>query len=266
MTDEFDSILNTDGVDDAALLEDIKQIILDAEANKPRSLQRTPGCSEVGHPCQRKLAYLINASRRDNTEFRGLNRFSDPMPAIFGTAMHTWLEDAVRVANERLGRIRWIPEQKVEVRPGLPGTCDLYDLDTHSVLDYKVLGKTSYDKVVKYGVSPTYRAQRHLYGRGYKNLGMPVRYVGNVILSRTGTLRQMFLDREPYDDEYVDEVLNRIDDTEAFMADNNVEEDPRGFLRIPITPGDDCQYCGWWSLNPTGYFQCGGKAEVRNAA
>lgn len=262
----FDSILGEeiDGIPDADLLSDIRDVITEAEKSRPRSLQRALGPSGVGYLCKRRLAYSLASSRREDQtpESRGLNHFSDPLPAIMGTAMHAWLEEAVRAANDRLGRVRWIPETKVTIRDGLSGTCDLYDVDTHSVLDWKVLGKASYEKIVKSGPSAGYRGQRQLYGRGYKNEGFPVKYVGNIIISRAGSLRQTHLDREPYSDEAVDEILARIDDTEQLITDLDVMHDPRGFRQIPIVADDDCQWCPWFSRSGRGPFSCAGADEV----
>ncbi|WP_051193873.1 hypothetical protein [Nocardia jiangxiensis] len=261
----FDDILaeEIDGIPDADLLGSIRDLIVDAEKSRPRSVQRELGPSGVGYLCKRRLAYSLASSRREDEtpESRGLNKFSDPLPSIMGTAMHAWLEEAVRAANDRLGRVRWIPETKVTVRPGLSGTCDLYDVDTHSVLDWKVLGKTSYDKIVKFGPSAGYKGQRQLYGRGYKNEGFPVKFVGNIIISRTGSLRQTHLDREPYSDAAVDEILDRIDETEQQMLDLDVMHDPRGFKQIPIVPDDDCQWCPWFSTAGRGPFACAGNNE-----
>lgn len=186
------------------------------------------------------------------------------MPSIIGTAMHTWMEDALRRANEQLGRVRWIPETKVEIRPGLAGTADVLDLDTMTVLDWKFPGKTGYDKYMKYGPSNTYRGQAHLYGAGYVNLGFPIEYVGIVFISRVGSLRQMHLWREPYSPELVAETLDRIDATESMMTALNVESDPGLFNLIPIAPDDDCgATCPWWSANPGRAYSCGGKEEIK---
>lgn len=260
-----DDFLDVDGLDNEQLLEDIRSLIRAADANKPRSLQRALGPSEVGHMCERRLAYGQVAARRpSNTPKQaGLNRFSDPLSAIMGTAMHAWLEDAVRSANEQLGRVRWIPEQRVEIRPGLAGTCDLYDADTLSVLDWKVPGKTRHDKYKKYGPSNTYRAQAHLYGAGYqRSFGLPVKYVGIVFLSRTGGLRDTFLWREEYNQALVDEVLARLDRVDIHIAEKHLMTDPKRFLQVPITPDGDCSAtCPWYSPVPddSGY-QCPGKA------
>lgn len=259
MTD-FDSVLNIAAAPDAQLLEDIKEMIVKAESERPRSLQRVPGPSQVGHPCQRNLAFTVNRARSEKPESKGYNIYSDPMPAIVGTAVHAQLELAAQAANKRLGRIRWVTEQRVVIRTAsenkdeLGGTCDLYDFDTSTVLDHKVPGATAYAKYVKNGPSEQYRGQAHLYGQGYINLGFKVEQVGIVFISRTGTLRQIHIWREPFNPELVQDILKRLDKVENILDEKGQD----GIQLLPKTPGDYCSYCNWYSPDPQGLFQCGG--------
>ncbi len=142
----------------------------------------------------------------------------------------------------------------------LAGTCDLYDWDTKTVIDWKVPGATMYADYVKNGPSDQYRGQAHLYGQGYKRLGFPVEHVGIMFISRTGTLRQTYLWREAYDQTVVDKILDNLDDVQAQMEKYDVQNKPEGLQLIPITPGSYCRYCPWWSVNPEGPFACKGNA------
>jgi hypothetical protein len=260
---DFDDVLDVDGADDVALYQDIKELIIRAESERPRSLQRVPGPSEVGHPCELKVAYTVNRARTDHKEAQGYNSNSDPMAAIIGTATHAWLEDAADKANKRLGRVRWSTEQQVIVRPSGPkqeqlaGTCDLYDFDTKTVLDWKVPGPTMYAKYAKNGPSEQYRNQAHLYGQGFINLGFEVRHVGIIFISRTGTLRQTHLWREEYNQTRVDNVLATLDHIEHELNQMGTDFNPDAFS---MTSGDYCGYCPWFSVHPEGPFQCKGNA------
>lgn len=260
-----DDLLDVEGVPDAQLREDLIALIRAADANKPRSLQKALGPSEVGHLCERRLTYGTVASRKPDLRpvEKGLNRFNDPLAAIYGTAMHSWLEDAVKLANEALGRIRWIPEQRVEIRPGLSGTCDLYDVDTQSVLDWKNLGATSLREFAKHGPGPTYRGQAHLYGAGYMaQFGLPVKKVGIVVLARHGGLRDTILWREDYNQALVDDVLARLDRVEGHIETHSLMTNPSGFAQVPITPSSSCsRTCPWYSPIPDGPYKCGGKED-----
>lgn len=279
MKPNFDDVLNVEGLDDEELLTDIKNLIRQADSLKPRSLQKALGPSEVGHPCTRKLAHgTVNATRHalaaENGAWtkptaleEGLNRFNDPWAAIMGTAAHAWLEDAVKRDNVQRGRVRWISEQEVYVdprRPKLRGTCDLYDVDTASVLDWKVPGKTRHDKYKKHGPSVTYRAQAHLYGSGYRQLGLPVEKVGIVFLSRSGGLRDAFLWREDYSQELVDGVLTHLESVDQYIEELNLLTTPANFPQVPMVPTDDCYLCPFYSPGAglTEPFKCPGKAPA----
>lgn len=266
--DDFDDFLGSeiDGLPDADLLEDVKRLIREAAFNAPRSLQKALGPSEVGHPCARKLALGMRG-------VRGHNRGGDPLASIIGIATHAWLENACRLDNDRLGRYRWIPESKVMVvpkegnHPGLKGSCDLYDRDTNSVLDFKVPGATRFKKYTTKGPSPTYRAQVHLYGRGYLNLGLPVEHVGIIFIPRAGTLRGAKIWREPYNQALVDEVLARIDNTLRLIELLDLEHNLNNYRMIPITPDEDCYLCPFFvppDTEPNGPLQCNQQSVGRN--
>lgn len=135
---------------DNELLGDLKSLIRNHDAARPRSQQKTLGPSEVGHPCVRKLAQgLMQVDR--------INPTGDVLPSYVGTAVHAQLEQAVALDNGRIiaehlldttsrctwldGKPigRWISERRVTIRPDLAGSCDLYDTWNHTVLDLKGL-------------------------------------------------------------------------------------------------------------------------------
>lgn len=250
MTATAADFLNLEGMPDIELLDDLKALVWHKYNNTPRHLQLAVGPSEVGHPCARRLALgLMQAPK--------VNKSSDPLPSIFGTAMHTWLEDAARQWNDHIGYERFIPERRVRARDGLEGSCDLYDVDTKSVLDWKCPGTTAMRDVKKNGVSQQYRVQRQTYGRGYANLGYDVQHVGNVFLPRAGQLAGAYLDREPYDPTVTEDLFKRLDDTTVLIHDLDVEHHPEHFALFPTT-ADHCEWCPYWSPNPTSPTQCGG--------
>lgn len=235
------------------LWSDLADMIRTKANNNPRNLQRELGPSEVGHPCLRKMAFGLMQVPRSNPEW-------DCLPSAFGVAMHTWLEDAAQQANERLGWERWITERRVEVAPGLSGTADLYDRITHTVIDWKNLGYTSFDKHVK-DPGLTYKNQVQLYGRGYLRLGLPVRRVAIAMLPRTGTLTNMNLHFDDYSDEKADTVLARRNAVIALIDDLDIENNPERYQWIPNTPSE-CIFCPWWRPEPTNSMQCNGKAAA----
>lgn len=117
-------------------------VIHDAILNHPRSLQTAIGPSEIGTPCDRKIAYKL---------LRHPERPQPPawLPTI-GTGVHSWLEDAFDQGAYREllasggDQERWLTETRVTVGyiPGmgfLEGSCDLYDRYTGTVVDHKGL-------------------------------------------------------------------------------------------------------------------------------
>jgi hypothetical protein len=233
------------------LRDSIVEMVRRRHEATPRHQQVELGPSEVGHPCMRKMAFGIMNVPRANAEY-------DPLPSILGTAAHTWMESAARLDNERLGRERWLIETRVEVTPGLSGSCDLFDKDTGTVIDYKFPGYTSFTKYLK-DPGPTYRHQTHLYGKGFERLGYEVNTVGIAFFPRTGTLTKMHLWREDYNPEIADAVLAKRDAVLLMLDDFKVEIDPGRYQWFPTAPYD-CIWCPWWRPEPKSPIQCDGKA------
>ncbi len=215
----------------------------------PRHLQVELGPSEVGHPCMRKIAYGTMQADECNPQF-------DPLPSIIGTASHAWMHEAAEHANRLLGRTRWLAEQRVEVAPGLGGSCDLFDLDTGAVIDHKFPGANRFT-MYKKKMSTVYRNQVHLYGYGFEQAGHTVNTVSVALFPRGGMLRNMHLWTEPYSRSRAETVLE--DRLKMLMLTNDldVERNPERFRWIPASP-DDCRFCAWYSPTADSPLQCKG--------
>lgn len=235
------------------LWTDLETMIKNRYSSTPRHLQRELGPSEVGHPCMRKLAFGMMQIPRCNPEY-------DPLPSITGTAMHTWLEGAAKMDNERLGRERWLIETRVEVTAGLSGSADLYDTDTDTVIDWKNLGVTTFGAKIK-DPGPTYRNQCQMYGKGFRRRGYAVKRVAIAILPRGGTLRKMHLHIEDYDEAAANRALARRELVISLIDDLKVETNPIGYQWIPNHP-DTCVFCPWWRPNTDSPIQCNGVAQA----
>lgn len=247
------------------LPDHLRSLIIDGHKLHPRSQQTRLGPSEVGNPCDRRLAYgLLEAPK--------CNHFDDPLPSIVGTGMHAQLEELAERANTRLGWNRYLLEQRVEIRPGLTGSCDLYDVQEAAVWDWKGPSTSRLKHYRDHGPSQVYRVQAHLYGRGYRNAGFPVRTVNIAFLPRGGWLKDARAWTEDYDDTLVDATLTRIDDVLVRLLDLDAETHPErirdgwtagGFEIIPAIEADpsDCFFCPWRSSNPVGPYQCPGSAS-----
>jgi hypothetical protein len=182
-----------------ALAADLADVITDGIVNHPRSLQARIGPSELGMPCEHCLA----AKLAGWTEARD----AAWLPTI-GTAVHAWL------AEQFTGSPRWLVETRVDVGElnGVPitGSADLYDLASHTVVDWKVVGRPTLQTVkADGGPSPQYRTQAHLYGRGFARAGHPVRQVAIAYLYRNGYTPEPYVWTEPYDEGVATAALDR---------------------------------------------------------
>lgn len=239
--------------DDVTLRDDLLGAIRAFENDRPRSRQTWLGPSEIGDPCARKLAYKLGGEPE-------VNASTDKWAAQVGTAVHTMLEEAMRHTNHKLGRTRFIVEQKVVAWGGQGGTgsVDVFDVDTGSVVDWKVPGPTRLAHYKKHGPSQVYRNQVHVYGQGYARLGFDVRHVGIMFLPRVGVLAGASLWREPYNPDVVKAVFDRRDEVQALAAALNVKADPTMYALIPANPSSDCAFCPFHSPNPRSPVQCAG--------
>lgn len=231
------------------LRDELVAMIRTRDAATPRHLQVELGPSDVSHPCHRRMAYGIMAEPGGNPSF-------DPLPAIIGTAVHHWLDTAAQHANEVLGRERWLTETRVEVAPGLSGSCDLFDLDTGTVIDWKVVGTPRLAKYRK-DPGPLYKAQVHLYGRGFQNAGHQVNRVAIAFVPRGATLHSLHVWSADYDPKITEDVLTRREQVICLLNDFDIQNNPDRYSWFPVEPLD-CMFCSWYSPTPSGPLQCKG--------
>ncbi len=231
------------------LKRDIVDMIRGRDAATPRHLQTELGPSEVAHPCSRRLAYGLAGVEKVTPPF-------DPLPAIVGTALHKWLESAATHANNVLGRQRWLSETRVNVAPGLSGSCDLYDTDTAMCLDWKAPGERRFAMYRK-AMNPVYITQIALYGLGFVNAGLPVENMAIMLLPRGGTLANAHLWLEPYDETMAVAALTNRERVIKMLADFDVAQHPERFEWLQRS-SCDCLFCPWFSPDPTSPLMCGG--------
>jgi len=226
------------------------------ETTRPRSMQSAIGPSQIGNPCPRSLGFTLVQSDGEADSMPPSPR-TDPLPAIVGTAMHSWLESAAATDNMIEQAInpgiphRWVTELDVTItsRSGriIPGHCDLYDTETHTVIDWKVLGATTIKKIKADGMSPTYRAQIMLYALGLEqSLEVAPKHVALALVPRNGPMGGVLLLVDDYDPEYAHAALDRLDAVEDTVASD-------GWGSLEAVPSDNCRYCPV----PTSYCQEG---------
>lgn len=170
-----------------------------------RSAQTTLGPSEIGTPCDRRLAMAL-------LDVAPVNAGGDGWAAFVGTCTHVGMAEVYTFADAGTGRYA----VELPVFLGMPtvprGTTDLLDRRDGTVIDWKVMGKYSLDKFKKEGPTATYRTQAHVYGLGAERGGEKVRNVAVVGLPRAGfSLDEMHIWTEKFDRKFAQAALDRVE-------------------------------------------------------
>lgn len=233
-------------------LAELHHVLRDFEASRPRSTQVAIGPSQIAVPCDRRLAYsLAGVGTQPNTRVRW-----EPM---VGTAVHAMIAEALAEENKRLGRERWLVERRVHPDAEIAGNCDAYDVDTDTVIDWKVVGQTALESVRPGPRTPDrqpaaqYRGQIQLYGRGWQRAGRNPRWVRIVFLPRAGGLRDAYEWTAPYDRALADAALERMYRVGELVVSLDVAANPAMWAAIAAEPN---RLCGWCP-----YHRDGGPAD-----
>lgn len=226
------------------LADDLRDMVRSHDAGAPRSKQRNLGPSQIGMGCTRCLArYVLGCPV--------VRQFDDPWCRILGTAGHAWLDEAAATWNVRNDRARWYPEVRVQPDTELlpsGGKADLYDADTATVVDHKIVGDAALKKYRLNGPGEQYRIQAHLYGLGYANAGHEIRHVAIAFWKRGGRLSDLYVWTEPYQQQIADQALLRY----RTVRDQALA---LGEAILPLLPADpscwDCEGKEIPDANPT---------------
>jgi hypothetical protein len=207
-----------------------------------RSAQTTLGPSEIGTPCDRRLAMSLMG-------VPPVNAGGDGWAAFVGTCTHTGMAEVYTFADAGTGRYA----VELPVFLGVPtvprGTTDLLDRRDGTVVDWKVMGVYSLKKFKAEGPSPTYRTQAHVYGLGAERGGEKVRNVAVVGLPRAGSsLDEMHVWTEKYDRKFAQDALARVErisnDVQArYPATSPSDVKPEMLVAETFFTADDCRYC-----------------------
>lgn len=216
---EFDRPVDTAGK--------LRLMVLDYMARAPRSNQAAIGSSEVGAPCDRKLAHRLaygkTGAKNDPSAFRPL----------IGTWAHAGM-DLITAGNPD-----WMTN--VKVATPFPGTIDAYCVSTRTIVDYKFQGVTSLKNARKGVFSDTYRVQLDAYGVGMRALGFPVERVALWCLPSGGSLDDGVYAEFPHEPMRAWRAKLRIEQL-AWERDQAV---PRGELEEFVRAQDVADnYCG----------------------
>jgi hypothetical protein len=204
-----------------------------------RSAQTTLGPSEIGTPCDRRLAMALLG-------VRPVNAGGDGWAAFVGTCTHAGMAEVYTFADAGTGRYA----VELPVFLGMPtvprGTTDLLDRRDGTIIDWKVMGAYALKKFIAEGPSDTYKVQAHVYGLGAERSGEQVRNVAIVGLPRAGrSLDEMHIWTAKYDRKFAEAALARVE-----RIANSVQHlaglpgDPHPMVTARSFPaGDDCRYC-----------------------
>lgn len=219
----------------------LTDIILAYEKKNPRGHQVKLGPSEIGELCDRRIAYRLAAVPECNEV--------DPWPAIMGTAVHTWLQDAVSSWMSDTGDLgSWHIEKTLHIDQFIEGHSDLYSVDLHAVIDWKSMGPNVLKKTRTEGPAPGYIIQAHVYGYGYEQAGYPVNKVALACLSRAGWLKDMYLWTADYNRSLAEAALARVYGLARQVLSLNLlkESHTSQWDLVSATPSNSCGFCPYY--------------------
>lgn len=228
--------------------DELKQTLLDIilwiNANSSRTLQKTPGPSELGDPCDRRLGYRI-------ADIPEINNAGDPWAANVGTAIHAYLEKGV---NDWMGAgnpADWKTEADLKLDDFVKAHCDLYRYSKQTVIDWKTMNQDKMRQAREIGAPafPGHIVQVHCYGYAYELAGFPVKRVALACVPRAGRIRDMHVMIEPYDRRVALYALDRVYEIAGKLVEQNVYAQPANWAEIPATPSNSCGLCPWYEAN-----------------
>jgi hypothetical protein len=226
------------------LKQHLVRMILWAEHESPRSKQVEIGPSEIGDPCDRRIGYRLAQLPEINLGF-------DPWPAVVGTAVHGWLESAVRSYEAFHGTDEWATERTLLIDDFIKGHSDLYWKTEETVIDWKTAGPDVMKKVRRDGPPAGYIIQAQIYGLGFERAGQSVQRVALAFLSRAGWLRDMYVWSQPYDRAVAEAALARVYGIAQQVVDLDIFTNPHRWQAVEATPGDNCGHCPWFNAMRT---------------
>lgn len=229
-----------------------------------RSAQVTMGPSEMGTPCDRRLALSL-------MRMPSVNPGGDGWAAFVGTCIHAGLEGLFMWADAGTGR--FAVEQRLEFDSKYvpKGTADLIDRTLFMLDDHKCQGRWSRNKLKSQGPSKTYRVQAHTYAHGARQRGERIEHVAIFSWPRDeSTLEDLYVWTEPYNPSIVKEAFERVErigaDVENGVANIGQLYPQEGELEIKarvasdFEVADDCRFCPFYLPNARSPMDgCNGK-------
>lgn len=250
-------------IGDHPFKREIIKFIREYDKSRPRSQQKHLGPSEIGAPCTRQLAMKLAG-------VEPCNETADPWFPIIGTAVHAWLATALDwYQYNRLGCTpdapRFIIEQRVHADSeggySTSGSTDVYDTLHDRVVDWKIVGKNTMNKVEKgqtpeEKAGPQYHVQGMTYGKGWAQRGFQVKSVMIAFLPRSNFLHKMKLVEMPFRPEVADAAQLRL----------AAIDEARKLVEPHLMPAGGCTiWCPFYRPGvPLGPHSCPGHGDLKD--
>lgn len=262
--------MSRDGAEIASRIKELFYAYDNRRSKDNRSAQVTMGPSEMGTPCDRRLALSL-------MRMPPVNPGGDGWAAFVGTSIHSALEQMFMWADAGTGR--FAVEQRLEYGSVFvpKGTADLIDRVLLMVLDHKCQGRWSRNKLKTSGLSPTYKVQAHVYAYGARLRGEKIEKVAIVSWPRDeATLDDLYVHVEDYDPGIAKRAFERVEGIAAQVEEKkaelhltySIDKEPSEELGLEIkarvsgdfTVADDCRFCPFYLPNARDITRgCNGK-------
>lgn len=193
------------------IIAELITALREKDAGRSRSLQPEIGPSELGS-CARKVWYRLNSQPVTNTDDLKLS-------AIMGTAIHTAIEEALRLRDPEGTTF----ELETEVAyNGMKAHVDCYIPEMATIVDWKTVKQ----RTLSYFPSKQQIWQVQTYGYLMsKGAGRPVENVALVAISRDGDERDVIMHIEPYDESVALDALLWLENVRASAEPPAPEKD-----------------------------------------
>lgn len=184
------------------LFEMVTKSLVATDQDRDRSQQVEIGASSIGG-CRRQAWHIINQTPKTNTN-------TENLAAILGTAIHAHLAEAIKFSDP-FGD-NFLIEQEVRTED-LKGHVDLYIKSAKKVVDWKTITK----KKIKEFPSEQQIMQINLYGYLLKANGYEVQTVALVGISRDGTMKDIKVWEQSYNEDLALQGLEWLKDVRAMV-------------------------------------------------
>ncbi|MEU3052210.1 hypothetical protein [Streptomyces griseus] len=222
----------------------LKEMFHGFSNRQERSQQTTLGPSEIGSPCDRRLAMSLMRMPR-------VNPGGDGWASFVGTCVHAGLAEMFAWADAGSGRYA-VESRLTYDNPHVPkGTTDLIDRVLLLVGDHKLMGKWSRNKLKSKGPTATYRVQGHVYGLFARARGEQIEQIAIIAWPRDeSSLDDLYVWTEPYNPGIALKALARVDDIAAKVGPVEFGEvaeyaKTQKAAKFSIN-SSDCRYCPFY--------------------